>query len=117
MNVKTEFVTSPSIEEWTAQLVDDGWKIINNKTKNRELKKEIGNISEYPERQKITWYLTLDSRPNDSDILVSVDVPVFASSLYAKNRLLGVISQYADAVDGDCITNQSLEIDIMSYIA
>jgi hypothetical protein len=116
MRVAIDFKESPSAAEWATLLADDGWKLTSASADGFRAERVIGNVSEYPERQRIRWYVRVEEAATGPGVTVSVAVPVFAESPFARQRLLETVETYADEVDGECHTEAEFDIALLDWL-
>jgi hypothetical protein len=112
MKIVIHFKRAPSSDVWGTVLFQRGWKAIRNDNSGFRAKKQIGQSS-ISGRLSTRWYVSIEE--NDG-IVVSVEVPAFAYSTYADRRLREFITEVTEAIDGECITDDDLTVDVLSSL-
>lgn len=115
MKIDVTFDRAPDAAEWAAVLADDGWKITQLTTGQLTAEKFIGNDATYPPRKQLHWYFSV-KEIEDNGISVTVEVPVFADSIFSMQRLLEAVSDYVQKVDGDYETETAFELPLLDEL-
>lgn len=116
MKVSVDFHVAPDASEWASFLADNGWKITEIAADGFKCEKVRGNSSTYPVRQPLRWYAVVEESGYDDAISVSVEVLVFADSVYARDRLLRWIKSVVEALNGGWETDAKLEVDLLGHV-
>jgi hypothetical protein len=114
MKVAVDFTEAPSLAVWQEVLTPSGWKITKYTDKKLCAKNEFGE-SKFPIRHSTTWQVTIHEREKKA-VTVRMDVPAFAESDYAENRMLKKIADITDDLDGECVTDDDLSIDVLKQL-
>jgi hypothetical protein len=115
MKINVKFEVAPDISAWAAMLADTGWKVTKLHEDRVSSQKVIGNDATYPPRKEIRWYLSVKELPKE-EILVTIEVPVFAESVYSRQRLLDTISKLSDQLEGNCKTEVEFELPLLQNL-
>lgn len=114
MNVTVDFTKAPPLAVWQAVLTPSGWKITKYTDSKLCAKNEFGE-SKFPIRNSTTWHVTICEK-EDGSATVRMDVPAFAESDYAKNRMLEKIADLAGGLDGEYETGSTLSVDVLKRL-
>lgn len=115
MKTTVKFDVAPSAAEWAAVLAEDGWKITHLNVSKISAEKIIGNDATYPPRKRIRWFFIVEECDDDG-VTITIEVPVFANSVFSKQRLLDTISDYTEKVDGGCSTKSQLKLQLIDKL-
>ncbi len=113
MKVSINFNVAPPLVIWQEVIVPSGWKITNYTESTLRAKNEFGQ-SVFPVRNATTWYITI--KDDDSGVRVEMNVPAFADSDYAENRMRKKVGEIADNLDGEYETEDALTVDVLKRL-
>jgi hypothetical protein len=113
MKVSINFNIAPTLSVWQEILTPNGWKITQY-TENTLCAKNKFGESEFPVRNATTWYITI--RDKESSVEVAIDVPAFADSDYAENRIRRKVADLGNELDGEYKTDDPLTVDVLKRL-
>lgn len=114
MKVAVTLETAPPVMDWVSVLTRRGWQISRHDSDVAAARRKVGS-SEYPVRLATTWHVRVEDDGADG-VEVTIHVPSFAESSYARARLLETIRDWSTEVDGPCGTTVSFEVDILERL-
>jgi hypothetical protein len=112
MKVVINFEQAPVPGVWGTVLFQRGWKATRNADTGFRAKKQIGQSS-VSGRLSTRWYVSIEETDG---VKVSVEVPAFAYSAYADRRIREFVAEVSEAVDGECVADDDLTVDVLSSL-
>lgn len=105
---------APPLDLWIDELVDRGWQAVRHEGQRYVAVQEIG-ASRFPVRLATTWRLELEDTPEGA-VTVTVDVPAFADSLYAEDRIREYVADLAIQVGVDPDSAPTEPADLLGHL-
>jgi hypothetical protein len=113
MKVSINFHTAPPLSVWQEALTPNGWKITKYTESTLSAKNEFGE-SKFPIRNATSWYITVQEK--ESGVKVEMNVPAFADSDYAENRMRRKVADISSNLDNDAKTDDLLTVDVLERL-
>lgn len=112
MRVIIDFERAPAPRAWGTILFQRGWKTVRNDNTGFRARKQIGQ-SAISGRLSTRWYVSVEEA---NGVKMSVEVPAFTYSVYADRRIREFVADVTEAVDGECVTDDDLTVDVLSSL-
>lgn len=114
MEEKVAFDSAPPVMAWLTVLSERGWQVTYHDNEEMRGRREVG-ASEFPVRLSTRWFVRV-SENGAEGVDVTINVPAFAETMYAKRRLRSRIEEWAEAVEGHCKTDQEFSVDVLGAL-